>query len=130
MKSVILAILMVAGFSAFASKVECVNATHTSGVTYVPETMTMEFSILNGINPNAKPMSVAIVGEPKQINPETEWVAVYLYKLADGRSIQIIWEAGQSEILRNITSRALNMRVFDSQGELESELPSCRWVQE
>lgn len=130
MKTLILSLITMIGGTAYAAGIECVTADRLSMVAYHSDSMAMEFISLNGVSGPA-PIEgggefVAIVGEPQQKNNKTEYTANFEYKLANGQTVEILWNAGQSEILRNIPVQALGLKVFSSSGELVGDYPNCQ----
>lgn len=129
MKAVALVVFSLIAIGAHADFVECANSSRTTSAAYMPDSMTFEFVKLNttGI---PTPVPVAIVGEPEQVNPKVEYTSVYAYKLANGQTMEVTWDAGQSEILRNIRSRVLKMELKSTDNEIIESYDGCRWRKE
>lgn len=111
MRTCLAFLLLWTAVPSFAVEVRCYNDSRTEGLIYNPGTSTMDIGPMRGeqlVAPHPVEIEMSQITDRPQPNTDE---SIFSYPLRDGRTVDIVWQGRESEILRGQMPRPLKARV-------------------
>lgn len=125
MKTILLAMIALAGASATAQRVVCISEDGSRAIVYDADKMTMDIGAAS-VDGIASPGPQRIVGDtPDRPGDPRSITTVFTYRLADGREVEITWRNGSSEVNPSVPGAPESATVKGGAGA--GSYPTCSW---